>query len=162
MILAGTGHRPDRLGGYGDERAAKNLLVMIRQALFDLDPTEVVSGMAQGFDQALAIAAIQLQIPLTAAVPFRGQADKWAPQSQELYRKLLKKARVVSYISRGDYSARKMHIRNEWMVRRCDKLLALYDGTSLGGTANCVFFAQRIDKPVINLWDEWLLLRELV
>jgi uncharacterized phage-like protein YoqJ len=162
VIVAGTGHRPDKLDGYGDERAAKNLLVLIRQALLDLDPTEVISGMAQGFDQALAIAATQLDIPLTAAVPFRGQETRWSDDAQELYRRLLKKARVVVYVSKGDYSVRKMHIRNEWMVRRCDKLLALYDGSSLGGTANCVFFAERIDKPVVNLWDQWLLLRELV
>lgn len=162
MILAGTGHRPDRLGGYDNERAAKNLLTLCRIALENLKPDEVISGMAQGFDTALAISAIKLRIPFTAAVPFRGQEDTWPQLAQENYHWVLKQAKVVIYVSQGGYSAGKMHARNAWMVRRCDKLLALYNGSSLGGTSNCIMYAERVDKEIIHLWQDWLAMTELL
>lgn len=139
-----------------------NLLTLCQIALKELRPNEVISGMAQGYDQALAAAAITLSIPFTAAVPFRGQEEKWPLEAQETYRTILKRAKVVIYVSQGGYAASKMGTRNEWMVRRCDQLLALYDGTSLGGTANCILYAEKAGRPIINLWNDWLAMTELV
>lgn len=153
MIIAATGHRPDKLGGYSDAIAEK-LMRLAWGALLSERPEGVISGMALGWDTAVARAAIMLGIPLIAAVPFKGQEHQWPALAQYDYRKLLARAARVEIISLGDYSARAMQRRNEWMVDESNRLLALWDGSS-GGTANCVAYAGRKDREVINLWGEW-------
>lgn len=59
---------------------------------------------------------------------------------------------------------RLMQLRNEWMVDRATKMVALHDG-SWGGTFNCLAYARKKGVPVDNLWDRWTLpadLRELL
>lgn len=63
--MAGTGHRPDKLGGYG-AGVSSRLVDLARAALLRCRPNEVMSGMALGWDTALALGAIELGIPLTA------------------------------------------------------------------------------------------------
>jgi uncharacterized phage-like protein YoqJ len=43
-----------------------------------------------------------------------------------------------------------MQIRNEWMVDRADQVIAIWDGTS-GGTANCVEYATKMNKPILRI-----------
>jgi uncharacterized phage-like protein YoqJ len=43
-----------------------------------------------------------------------------------------------------------MQIRNEWMVDRCDKLIAVWDG-SKGGTGNCVDYAKSVNKDIFRI-----------
>lgn len=154
MIVSGTGHRPDKLGGY--DVATFNRLVDLATAWLKANrPSLVISGMALGWDQALAKAAIDLGIPVHAYVPFIGQADKWPKRSCEEYSKLLLQCTETKVICPGSYSPEKMQIRNERMVDACDLVLALWDGSS-GGTANCVTYAEfDAMKPVTNLWPQY-------
>jgi len=80
MILSGTGHRPDKLGGYSDS-AFDNLVKIAEDYLKESKPDKVISGMALGWDQALAEACVNLNIPFIAAVPFKGQESKWYQSS---------------------------------------------------------------------------------
>jgi uncharacterized phage-like protein YoqJ len=153
MIVAGTGHRPDKLGGYGDDVYQK-LVSLATDWLSDNLPTKVISGMAIGWDQALAQAAIDLQIPLVAAIPFKGQEDLWPEKSRIRYKEIMTKTSTVKTVCSGAYAGWKMQTRNEWMVDQCDMVLALWDGTS-GGTGNCVRYAKKTNKPLINLWEQW-------
>jgi predicted Rossmann fold nucleotide-binding protein DprA/Smf involved in DNA uptake len=63
MILAFTGHRPSKLGGYGSDVDLK-LTRLATKVLDDLKPEQVISGMALGWDQAVAFAAIRAKIPV--------------------------------------------------------------------------------------------------
>lgn len=154
MIVAGTGHRPDKLGGYGWEPEAR-LRCLAISWLEVAKPERVISGMALGWDQALASAAHISGIPFTAAVPFLGQEKMWPAESQKRFQTLLEKAEKVEIVCSGGYSPAKMQKRNEWMVDNCTHVLALWNGTT-GGTANCVKYAQKQEKPIINLWKEWV------
>ena len=74
---------------------------LIKSTFKKLNPSEVISGMALGWDMALAQAAINLGIPFIAAVPFIGQENMWIKKTQEYYKELLSKhadgmARVCS------------------------------------------------------------------
>lgn len=152
MRVAGTGHRPDKLGGYSDE--AFNKLVEIAEETFKkMNPTEVISGMAMGWDMALAQAAINLEIPFIAAVPFIGQEKMWQKKTKDYYNELLSKAKEVVIVCEGGYSAYKMQVRNEWMVDNCDLVLAMHNGDTSGGTYNCVKYATN-KKPIINLYNK--------
>lgn len=160
MILAGTGHRLDKLGGYDDARAFQNTLWLARRCIEELEPKRVISGMAIGWDQALALAAVQLGVPFVAAIPFTGQERRWPAEAQGLYRILLDKADDAVVLSEK-HSLDAFQLRNEWMVDRATDVLALFNG-SRGGTRNCVLYAQAVGKPVLNVWDRWRDLDQLV
>jgi uncharacterized phage-like protein YoqJ len=153
-VIGVTGHRPSLLGGYRPEAFAR-LTSFARHVLQREKPDAVISGMALGWDQAVATAAIELGIKLVAAVPFAGQEKKWPPDAQAAYRRLLSGASLVEVVSPGGYSARKMHGRNEWIVDRCTRLIALWSGAP-GGTAACVKYAEGKGRGVANFWSEWL------
>jgi hypothetical protein len=154
MVLAITGHRPDKLGGY-DGGTYTSLVSFAKRILGELKPIKVITGMALGWDQAVAQACVELEIPFVAAIPFRGQDSRWPGESQDRYHALLNKAVEIVTVSQGGYSAQKMQVRNEWMVDHCDVLLALWDGSS-GGTANCVRYAEAKKVPIINVWSDWV------
>ena len=147
MILAGTGHRPDKLGGYGPSEKQTLVRAAIREKLIELKPERVISGFALGFDQWFAEEAMRLGIPVTAAVPFIGQESTWPWQSQSHYKDLISKCAEVVVVCEGRYGARKMQIRNEWMVDHSNALLAVWDGSN-GGTANCIRYADSIDHDL--------------
>lgn len=154
ISIAATGHRPDKLGGYG-EAAYERLFQMAFNTLGLLQPNIIISGMALGWDTAVAEAAIMLDIPLHAYLPFAGQESQWPRASQVFYRNLLDQATRVVECSPPGFSARKMQTRNVCMVRDCTLLLGLYDGSSDGGTANCVRYAESVGREFINLWPEY-------
>ena len=153
--LAATGHRPDKLGGYGAAVEVR-LLGTAKDALrrHATPDTTVISGMALGWDMAIAEAAVSLDIPFIAAVPFFGQQSAWPFKSQERYHALLKKAQDRVIVCAGGYAAWKMQRRNEYMVDRATEILALWDGTP-GGTANCISYAARCRKPIHNVWSDF-------
>jgi len=155
MIICGTGHRPDKLGGYGID--AHNRLVQLAVDYMILSgPQRVISGMALGWDQALAEAAIMLQIPFTAAVPFAGQECAWPMESQRYYHHLIAQADCVVQVCEPGYAPWKMQKRNEWMVDVSMRVCALWNGTQ-GGTANCVRYAEQCGRPIDNLWPQYQL-----
>jgi uncharacterized phage-like protein YoqJ len=149
MIIAFTGHRPQKLGGFKLPNPIYiNVCRQIEQTLKDLKPEKVISGMALGVDQWAAIISYRLGIPFIAAVPFIGQESVWANESKKIYNKLLSKAVEKVIVSDGEYSAQKLQIRNEWMVDHCDKLIGIWDGTP-GGTGNCIKYAKLKNKEII-------------
>lgn len=154
MIICGTGHRPDKLGGY-DRQAILRLQILASRWLSLHPEVEVViSGMALGWDTALAYSGLRAGCRLIAAVPFEGQESRWPKESQELYKELLLQATQVVYVSEPSYAVWKMQKRNEWMVDASDRVLALWNG-SKGGTHNCVKYAEKKGKPIVNLWDRY-------
>jgi len=153
MILAATGHRPDKLGGYSPD-VSSMLRRLAASCIGELRPDQVISGMALGWDIAVAEAALLAGVPLTAAVPCRDQDVRWPPEARERYRRILARASRVHVVSPGAYSPAKMQRRNVWMVDRCDLLLALWDG-SRGGTANCLAYADLRGRPYRNAWGLW-------
>jgi uncharacterized phage-like protein YoqJ len=153
-IVVGTGHRPDKLLGYSPA-ARQRVEAFAEQCLRDMRPAQLITGMAQGWDQALAVAAVKLGIPFLAAVPCDGQESVWPEPAQVLYRSLLAKAGQVVVVSPGAYAGWKMQKRNEFMVDAGTEVLALWNGSD-GGTANCVHYAMKKKVPITNVWPQWL------
>ena len=156
MILAATGHRATKLGT--SVAAEDALIALARRHLARLMPTQVISGMATGWDQAVAQAAVDLGIPFIAAVPFEGFGRKHCKETIWRFMGMLAKASQIEIISQVPISSA-LQRRNEWMVDRADKMLALWDG-SWGGTFNCVQYAEKKGVPVENLWQQWELLND--
>lgn len=154
MIVAGTGHRPDKLGGY-DESIRQELIGFAQHVIGLLRPRVVISGMALGWDQALAHAALERRVELWAYVPFEGQESRWPRRAQREYHGILRAAAKTKIISAGGYSPEAMHARNAAMVEDADKMLALYDGKRGGGTFDCLLLARDLGVPVHHLWQSW-------
>ncbi len=157
MTYSGTGHRLNKLGGY-DPEIYVNLINFLTKELSTLKPipTKLILGMAIGFDQACARAAINLTLPFEAAVPFVGQEKLWPKSSQQEFYDLLELAATVTIVSEGIYHPSKMIIRNHYMVDHSQKLISLYNGDKNGGTFECVKYAEKQCKEIINLYDKYL------
>lgn len=160
-----TGHRPMKLfrsAPYSAENFHK-LTVFAQEVLSwatkNLELTEVITGMALGWDQAIAKAAFQLEIPFTAATPFEGQENYWPLPTQAMYHDLLKNAKEVVVVTKPKPVSTKLVIkalqdRNAWMIDNSELVMALWDGSS-GGTHNAIQYATKKDRKVLNFWDSW-------
>lgn len=154
-MYAATGHRPPKLGGY-DATTWKVLVAFAETVLTAQENIHCIyCGMALGWDLAVAQAAINLGISFVAAIPFRGHSSKWPPRAIEQYYRIAEKAYETFIVSDGAYAPWKMQKRNQFMVDRVTKVLALWDG-SPGGTANCVAYAQKKKVEIENLWDAYV------
>lgn len=149
MIVAATGHRPNKFQGGYDYYHPQRIWIreQMKRTLVDLNADKTRSGMALGIDQDFAQVSLELAIPFTAALPFIGQESRWPKSSQDYYWWLIERADDVVVVSPGEYSAQKMQVRNEWMVNHCDVLLAVWDGSD-GGTGNCVRYADRVGRLI--------------
>ena len=85
---------------------------------------------------------------LHCVLPHEGQADKWAPASQELYRSILAQADSVEYVSR-EYRKNCMLERNRRLVDQAGRLLAVYNGEWRGGTAATLRYARKMGRALI-------------
>ncbi len=152
FTVAFTAHRPDKLGGYGPSRMQTAVRAEIRARLIGMREVHPdlrgISGMALGGDTWAAEAFVELGIPFTAAVPFTGQELTWPAAAQEHYRDLLKAADRLVIVTSGGYSVEKMYVRNRWMVRHSDLLIAIWNG-SAGGTAHCVNQARLLGRTLV-------------
>lgn len=153
LVLAVTGHRPQKLGGFG-ANVETRLRSFAKSEIERCAPATVITGMALGWDQAIGWSCVELDIPFVAAVPFNRQDSKWNADARKHYRLLLSLASDVVIVSPGGFSVPKMHARNRYMVDRGTCVLALWDG-SAGGTANCVGYALMKKKPIDNCWARW-------
>lgn len=155
MIICGTGHRPDKLGGYSFEVYSRVVDVAKEWMEKNLSSNAlVISGGALGWDQALADAAFALELDVSLYLPFPGFEDRWPSSSRKTLYNQIYQCRSYQFISEGPYAGYKMQLRNEAMVNASDLVLALWNGTS-GGTANCIAYANKVGKPIVNLWDRY-------
>ena len=154
MIIAGTGHRPDKIAGYDNPAADQLMLDLLVKWIEVREPKKIISGGALGFDQALATAAMLCKVPYVIAVPCRNHECKWSKEDQAHYMDLLSEAADIVVVSDKPYFKECMQIRNEWMIDHCDRVLSLFNG-SKGGTYNCLQYAKKQGKGIFNLWMMW-------
>lgn len=148
MRICGTGHR---------QITEKGLESKIERYIIDNDVHYVITGMALGFDQILANAAISLKdsgydIHIEAAIPCENQTAKWSMSDKLKYHQILNKCDKITYVAK-EYTATCMQDRNEYMVNNSDVVLAYYDGRDFGGTKNCIRYAKSKNKHIDNLYS---------
>jgi uncharacterized phage-like protein YoqJ len=172
LVVCGTGHRTQvilsmtqKMVHEQEAKCEARLQELCEAALIQVQATKVISGLALGFDTALAEAAVKLKLPLVAAVPFEGQEAFWNDKQQKRYhelRKLAVEVVVVSDLSRteasGKETAAAYHARDKWMVDNCDLVVALYcqEKKKKSGTGVTVRYAESINKTIKNLWSSFV------
>ena len=151
MIVAFTGPRPQNCGGFVIPNPTYNTIIKsIKTFLNEEKPDEIISGFALGVDLWAAWIAISLNIPVIAAIPFKGQEKLWNAADQEKYNKLLSKAKNVKIIS-GMSNKKAFLDRNEWMIDNCDLLCAVHGDIPSNGTQHAINYAKSIDRPIKHL-----------
>lgn len=153
MIIAVTGHRPNKLGNEYDMRgpASTKIYNKLLEIVDSRKPNLLITGMALGVDMIWANVAIRKNIPFIAAVPCYNQENKWPKQSQLLYSRIINDPLcTLFYVTEKEYTPQCMQARNKWMVNECDTLIAVWDGSE-GGTYNCVNYAISKNKHIIRV-----------
>jgi len=161
FYIAGTGSRELILDVDKRRKVRDYLAGLLAQAKEKHgDKLIVISGMAEGFDEALARAAIMADVPFIAAIPSSGYIEYYWGRTSMLKRdrmseaqEILSKAREIVYVcppSRYGNGVRHTQNgganldRNEWMVEHAD-IVWVYNPTTTG-TAQCYAYCKKIGK----------------
>ena len=184
MVITGFGHRPDEVGGYSDDTVAK-LTCFAVDTLTQLNATKVITGMGLGWEQGLALAALELKLPLIVALPFDGMEKRWPERSQQLFRSIVSQATSVKTITPGPFSPSKFVTRDKWMVDNSESVAILWKNwkkdeqyeeslkvtTVTDNVGNIIFtqvrdtngilqriisYADEQDKAIYQLWPQWV------
>lgn len=180
MIVAGTGHRPDKLrigrANAYDAAVFARLVGVCAAELRRLAPATVIAGGALGFDEALAVAALEVRdaagLALHLMLPFPSYDARWPEAARRRYAAIAARADVVTWVTPAEglphdprtgarlalttgQAAALLHRRNRAMVDAADRVLACWNGDGSGGTAGTVAYAAGRGRPVTNLWAAW-------
>lgn len=110
---------------------------------------KITNGFALGFDSITAQAAIDLNIPLWAAIPFPGQQNSWPIEHKKKYEFFLSKAANV-YIANDKFANWAFFRRNEYIVNNSDHMI-VWLTENKGGTFHAVDYANSKKKQVTNI-----------
>lgn len=110
--------------------------------------TEVITGMALGFDQLVAELCVEMNIPFVAAIPCKDQEKLWTKGQQDYYHTLLAKAARSVMVDEGEYAPWKMMKRNQWIVDNSQHMVSYWNGSKEGGTAHCLRYAKSQKRAV--------------
>jgi uncharacterized phage-like protein YoqJ len=160
-----TGHRPDKLYGYdpfseGNTNMLYKLRAIIEKFITDKGITTFITGMALGIDMwagriVLALREKYPHIKLICAIPCAKQWSKWNDDSRKEWDEITNNADEIIFVSEELYTPWCMQKRNEWMVNHVKYVLSVWNGTK-GGTENCIIYAKKNDRTIINLHPKTL------
>ena len=153
MIVTGIAHPPVRL----HERSnlpSTELVYLAMRALREHGATQLFTSLAWGWEQALASAAIEMEIPYTVGIPYPGREVEWLREPRVRYYDLLSRAAEVYNICKL-YSATAVIEGHQWRVDRAGLVLSLWDFEFSGDTFSTIQYALSTGKKVVNLWQDW-------
>lgn len=153
MIVGVTGHR-DVVQEPGELLMFARLSVAL---MIERGCTEIITGMARGWDLKIAKAAMDAGLPYVAALPFPSQPNHWPKADQEDWAWCIQGASRVHVQSRLALNSAYIG-RDRWIVDHCDELWALDSGRR-SGTHTTVLYAQEVRRTVRPLWEPWLRFR---
>lgn len=161
FVIAGTGPRSVQTMGLADKFTLMTSIdTVLREARAIHGPHLVVlSGMAEGFDKALARAALNLGIKLWCAIPnptygeyYWGKHSITGQSQIKIFNDMLDQAWRVTIVCET-IKVRGVHsnfIRNTFMKKHCDLMLVLPSDT--GGTADMI---KKLGKKFPQRHLEW-------
>lgn len=153
MIVGVTGHRDV-------EQQPGELLMFARLCVDQMishGVTEIITGMARGWDLKIARAADDAGVPYIAALPFPGQTKGWRDEDIAEFDRALDRASQIVTVTRMPLTI-SYHKRDRWIVDHGKELWALDSGRPSGSHAT-VLYAKAIGRIVRPLWEPWIRFR---
>lgn len=153
VSAAFTGHR---FYNFSQQKVIRERLTKAILEAYEHGISNFISGFAIGIDLMAAqiVQSLRPSCPgmtLTAAIPFRGQADRFKPGDRIVYDELIASADEVIILSEYYYT-RCFLDRDEFMVENASLLIAFYDGREKGGTYYTFKKANCLGIPVVNIY----------
>jgi hypothetical protein len=153
MNITGIAHPPERIRERG-YLPSSELIYLAKMALKEYGATSLITSLAQGWEQALAKAAVELEIPFSVAIPYPGRDAEWKRDACVFYLDLLARAAEVFRVS-DSYSDTAVLEGHYWRVDQSNLVLALWDYDFYGDTFQAMDYALKSGKQVTNLWKDW-------
>lgn len=160
QTLCFSGHRPEKLPRGGDI-SSREVRTLMSKLFVEIENSYIkgyrnfVSGVAKGVDIWAAKYVISMkltnpEIKLICAVPYRGYGDGWKDGDKSDLTWIFENADEIEYIS-DEYSKTCMKLRNEYMVDRSSKLIAVISDYH-SGTGQTIRYAQKnnLDVSIID------------
>ena len=154
-----TGHRPEKLPWRYDEADPRCLSLKRRiaaavEAAYEEGHRHFLCGMALGCDLYFCETVLALRdrcpdVTVEAAVPCPTQADAWAPDQRERYKRLVEACDFETLVS-AKYTPYCMQRRDRYMVDHSSLLIAAFDGTP-GGTRYTMQYAMSRRVSIVAL-----------
>ncbi len=131
-----AGHRPEELGGYGDNPVAVGVRARLQETLagmLEVDgPLAVVSGLRLGAEQLGAEAALALDLPLLAVLPYP-EADKpWPPAARVRFAELVDASELALTLEARSPATKQLagaalRRRDAWLAKQVDAAVVVWD-----------------------------------
>ena len=129
--ISATGTRQLILNKEEMKMAVADLVPKIKEVLVEHPDLRIVAGGAEGFDEAMVVAAHQAGVPVHLDLPTEGQGNHyWVENSQTKlnrgaqYQKMLDHAESITYTASSP-SRQAMFDRNTVMMQRADEVWAM-------------------------------------
>jgi uncharacterized phage-like protein YoqJ len=145
ITVAITGHRPERIPDLGFARES------LAYAYYETNASFVIQGMAAGIDLLSAKVAFKEGISFGCARPWAGHQPR--KEDKVDYDKAIRHAKWTVDVDPSETYAGPWvyQRRNEYMVDNADMVIAFWDGSTSGGTFNCVEYAKRKKKEIYQI-----------
>lgn len=121
--------------------------------MVDRGCTEIITGMARGFDLKIARAAADLGVPYAAYLPFPEQDRLWGLGDQNDFNRALERASRTVLFSKMPLNAGYIK-RDKAIVDHSAELWALDSGRP-SGSHTTVLYAEKVGRIVRPLWEPW-------
>lgn len=155
-----SGHRPEKLpdGGSDNSQVIRTIKsILYKEILDSIDNgcTTFVTGLARGVDlwageMIMELKAQGMPLKLVAAAPYRTHGNSFKGRDRFVLGNIFLKADEIVYVCEN-YSRDCMRQRNEYMVDRSDKLIAVVSDYR-SGTGQTIRYAERkrLEIKIIN------------
>lgn len=159
LIITGVGHRHAGLirMGFSDRlpELYEALITLIKPKLLTIDPDVVITGMAAGFDLALAIACKDLSISYIAALPDGKHRCNSTSYVKSLYCDAMNSAAQVTkenYFTGMQRYKDKYLNRDRQIIQAADIVLAIDNGLGNTYTSRNLNFAKSQRKIIVMIY----------
>lgn len=143
--IAITGHRPEAITDMLWVRSA------MREAYSHMETELVIQGLAAGVDLWSAAEAWNSKIPFVSARPWATHTPRIADRKAYEW-VLANSVEVVNVSPATSFPGNFIyHKRNQYMVDNADKVLAVWDGRTKGGTYACFQYALQEGKQIYRI-----------
>ncbi|MDP1818287.1 MAG: RNase H family protein [Acidimicrobiales bacterium] len=131
-----SGHRPERLGGYGDTVTATAVRAKVGEtlaAMVEVDgPLTVVTGLRLGAEQLGAEAAIDRGLPFVAVLPFPDPDAPWPAAARQRFAELCAAATAVVTLEPRSPATKQLAgaavgRRDAWLAEQVDAAVVVWD-----------------------------------
>ncbi|KAA8817618.1 hypothetical protein EMB92_03480 [Bifidobacterium callitrichos] len=156
MIVAVTGHQ--HIPGvimHEVESDVRSLLQRLQGESDRMTRVTVMGCLAEGADQMVARVALEEGLHFEAVIPCRRYESTFDAVGAKSYRELLSRSSSSVVLPYDGPSGEAYIAAGRYMVKRCDRLMALWDGhpaVALGGTGDVVGYARTKGVPVDVIW----------